>query len=477
MTSTEPHEVIQPGAGPWSQAWRRLRKHRLAMAGLVIVVVVAFTATLAPWVAPFDPEDMERWTGALPPGSRHLEVRNEMLFSVGAAPRRLEVPQRVARTLDDGHEHVLRLTMLGERVVSFRITVDGAKVRQIQQITGGAKRVPRIETAPGEVLRAKDGPRLPADAIETGGDLPPGLPPHEGAWVLMLEHVTRPPDASFALEVHYSGDGTATRVTTAGTERADEIRVRGEDVVDATFDGERLEHLHPLGTDQEGRDTLTRVIYGGRISLLIGVTATLVSLFVGVLYGATAAYLGGRADVVMMRIVDVLYALPYIFLVILLLVIFDRSVVVLFLGLGLVQWLTPSRVVRGQVLSLKRREFVEAARTLGAGGWTILRRHLIPNTLGVVVVFTTLTIPAVILEESFLSFIGLTVSYQVGEEKIPLESWGALVDYGRQVLGADGERWWLLVCPAVAMSLTLFSLNFLGDGLRDALDPQQRGRR
>jgi oligopeptide transport system permease protein len=146
--------------------------------------------------------------------------------------------------------------------------------------------------------------------------------------------------------------------------------------------------------------------------------------------------------------------------------------IVLFAALGLVQWLTPSRIVRGQVLSLKRREFVDAAITLGARPWKVLSRHLIPNTLGVVVVFTTLTIPAVIMEESFLSFIGLTVMYD-GE---PLDSWGALVENGRSALGVNGERWWLLVFPAAAMSLTLFSLNFLGDGLRDALDPRQKGR-
>ncbi|MHC4598393.1 MAG: ABC transporter permease, partial [Planctomycetota bacterium] len=177
-------------------------------------------------------------------------------------------------------------------------------------------------------------------------------------------------------------------------------------------------------------------------------------------------------DNFMMRAVDILYGLPYMFLVILLLVNFGRDIVVLFIALGAVQWLTMARIVRGQVLSLKEKEFIEAARMAGAGHAALLFRHLIPNTLGIVAVYTTLTIPAVILQESFLAFIGLAVQYK-GEN---LASWGALVDEGRQALGTGGDRWWMLIFPSLAMAATLFSLNFLGDGLRDALDPQQKGR-
>jgi oligopeptide transport system permease protein len=290
--------------------------------------------------------------------------------------------------------------------------------------------------------------------------------------VLLLEWQQRPPGARTAVEAKFGTDGVVTSLTRGGAPVKDEGRWRAEDVEDARLDGVRTEHTHPLGSDLAGRDLLSRVVYGGRISLLVGLVATFVSLSIGVLYGAVAAYAGGRTDVVMMRAVDVLYALPYIFLVIVLLTVFERSLVMLFVALGVVQWLTPARVVRGQVLSLRQREFVEAAVTLGTKPSGILVRHLIPNTLGVVVVFTTLTIPAVILEESFLSFIGLTVMYD-GE---PLDSWGALVENGRNALGTGGARWWLLLAPAAAMSLTLFSLNFLGDGLRDALDPRQKGR-
>jgi len=221
---------------------------------------------------------------------------------------------------------------------------------------------------------------------------------------------------------------------------------------------------HWFGTDELGRDTLARVIHGGRISLMVGLVATFVSLLIGVSWGAVAGYRGGKTDEVMMRFVDILYSLPYIFLVILLLVFFSRSILMLFVALGLVQWLTMARIVRGQVLSLRQQNFVEAARALGASDAAIIFRHIVPNTLGPVIVYTTLTVPAIILQEAFLSFLGLGV-------QPPDASWGTLVSDGARVLALFP---WLVAFPGAALSATLLCFNFLGDGLRDALDPQDR---
>jgi oligopeptide transport system permease protein len=217
---------------------------------------------------------------------------------------------------------------------------------------------------------------------------------------------------------------------------------------------------HWLGTDQLGRDLLVRVLYGGRISLGVGLCATFVALTIGVVYGAVSGYVGGRTDAVMMRLVDIMYALPFTIFVILLMVFFGRNIILLFVAIGAVEWLTMARIVRGQIMTLKKMEFIEAARSLGYGNRRIIFRHLLPNALGPIIVYTTLTIPAVMLLEAFLSFLGLGV-------QPPMSSWGTLIKDGAEKME---EYWWLLVFPGALFSLTLFSLNFLGDGLRDALD-------
>jgi oligopeptide transport system permease protein len=217
---------------------------------------------------------------------------------------------------------------------------------------------------------------------------------------------------------------------------------------------------HWLGTDVFGRDLLTQIMYGGRVSLAVGFIATAVALLIGVTWGAVAGYVGGRVDAVMMRLVDILYALPFMIFIVLLMVVFGRNLLLLFLAIGAVEWLTMARIMRGQVQTLRQQEFVEAAVSLGLSPVAIIFKHVIPNALGPIIVYTTLTIPSVMLLEAFLSFLGLGV-------QPPQTSWGLLISYGAETME---EYPWLLLFPGLTLTLTLFSLNFLGDGLRDALD-------
>ncbi len=219
---------------------------------------------------------------------------------------------------------------------------------------------------------------------------------------------------------------------------------------------------HLLGTDILGRDLLSRILYGARISLMVGFVATGVALVIGVSWGIVAGYFGGRIDSIMMRIVDVLYGLPFIIFIILLMVIFGRNLWLLFGAIGAVEWLTMARIVRGQVMSLKNQEFVLAAKAMGVSNLTMFRRHLLPNILGPIAVYATLTIPQVMLLESFLSFLGLGI-------QPPMSSWGTLIKDGVESME---EFSWLLIYPGITFTITLFALNFFGDGLRDALDPK-----
>lgn len=236
------------------------------------------------------------------------------------------------------------------------------------------------------------------------------------------------------------------------------------------------------GADQLGRDLLSRLFWGARVSLMVGLVATMVSLLIGVTYGAVAGYLGGRIDNIMMRIVDMMYSIPFIFVVIFLISVLSapeikqhlnawgiNRIVIFFFVVGAIYWLTMSRVVRGQVISLKEHQFIEAARTIGASRARIIFRHLVPNLMSIVIVYLTLTIPSVMLFEAFLSFLGLGV-------ELPDVSWGLLANEGVQAITPVRVYWWLVAFPSLALGMTLFALNFLGDGLRDALDPRLKNR-
>ena len=274
-------------------------------------------------------------------------------------------------------------------------------------------------------------------------------------------------------------DGLAT-VTVTATKPVDERYLRYVDRSD-TFDNAKVETKSPdglemtfsaavkqqyflFGTDNVGRDLLSRTLMAGRISLAIGLLAGVVAVMIGVLYGSTAGFIGGKVDEVMMRIVDVLYSLPFIFFVIMLVVFFGRNFVLMFLAVGAVLWLDMARIVRGQALSIRRQEYVQAAEALGVGARGILSRHVIPNLLGPVVIYMTLLVPQVIILESFLSFLGLGVQE-------PMTSWGVLISTGARNIGSAN---WMLLFPAFFLVSTLFALNFVGDGLRDALDPKDR---
>ncbi len=233
----------------------------------------------------------------------------------------------------------------------------------------------------------------------------------------------------------------------------------------ATLGMPSIETGHYFGTDDLGRDIYSRVIQGTQISLMVGVVGATIAVVVGTLYGATSGYIGGRTDQIMMRIVDILMAIPFMFVLILLLVVFGRSIVMLFVGIGLLSWLDMSRIVRGQTLNIKNKEFIEAAQATGVSDYKIIMRHIVPNLLGIVAVYATLLVPGIIIAESFISFLGLGVQE-------PKTSWGALISEGAGTINYDTE--WQLLVPLSFFIVTLFCIYFIGDGLRDALDPKER---
>lgn len=433
---TEPTHTTEPelakGTSLWKDAWRRLLKNKAAMAGGIVVLIMALLAigfdVISRYGTRFTYDEQHLSFEPKPIGARSVPMHHPLLIEPEDAPfEQVDVNK-------DGQIDRSEISTWLSTLEFERFDTSGDGFLDVEEVEDGA--IPLLKHSPQATLNIfdenKDGKVSPAEA--RAAEVTELLPDGEARWFI----------ARF--------DTDKNRTLSA-----------------SEYQGLPEPRMHLFGTDELGRDLLTRVLQGGRVSLMVGFIATLVSFVIGVLWGATAGFLGGRTDNLMMRFVDVMYGLPFMFLVILLMVIFqempaESKLYLLFLALGAVQWLTMSRIVRGQVIALKNREFVEAARAVGVSKSKIILRHLIPNALGPIIVYSTLTVPAVMLEEAFLSFLGLGV-------QAPFASWGSLAAEGAK---AYREYPWLIIFPGSALAVTLLALNFLGDGLRDALDPQVR---
>jgi oligopeptide transport system permease protein len=436
-------EEIVKGTSLWADAWRRLRKNRAATLSAGLLVIITALALgyelFARFVTGFVMEEQHGWVVPKPPGARSVPTHYYSVEKSGVFDfAKVDVNQDGLLDANEVREAYRRyefslIDTNQDGKLSYDEYVDaplsmessGEFIPTCTQWRMVSKSMAPIEDRSVFDCTAKDG----FMAYEDAGKL--------------LELVS----SSEALEIVNRFDAD-----------------NDDAVSQAEYVGLPVPRTHIIGTDQLGRDLLSRTVYGARISLAVGFLATFVSFIIGVSWGATAGYFGGKVDNIMMRIVDIMYGLPFMFLVILLMVVFGQKIFLLFLALGAIQWLTMARIVRGQVISLKNQEFVEAARTIGVSPVGIIFKHLIPNALGPIIVYATLTVPAVMLEEAFLSFLGLGV-------QAPQTSWGALISEGRQLMESAP---WLIVYPGLALAVTLLALNFLGDGLRDALDPQLR---
>jgi oligopeptide transport system permease protein len=447
MTEQDAKKVVElvEGTSLWADAWKRLKKNRAALTGFGVVLFMTICAlgyeVIAAYGTQFDMEEQHNFVVAKPPGARSVPSEHYSMM----APKGDYAFDAIDTNGDEYIEP--REIEAAYRSYEFRaIDTDGNGTLDYDEYAAAPLSLP----APNAFI----------PNCEKWSVIRRSLAPIEHPQVFGCEAgedgVIDQKEAGKLIELVNAGE--AQDILTRFDTDEDGLLSKSE------YTGLPEPATNWLGTDQLGRDLLTRMVYGARISLAVGFLATFVSFVIGVSWGATAGFLGGKVDNIMMRIVDVMYGLPFMFLVILLMVVFGQEIFLLFLALGAIQWLTMARIVRGQVISLKGQEFVEAARTIGVSNRAIIFRHLIPNALGPIIVYATLTVPAVMLEEAFLSFLGLGV-------QAPQTSWGALISEGRQLMETAP---WLIFYPGAALAVTLLSLNFLGDGLRDALDPQLR---
>jgi len=458
-----------------ADAWRRLKHNRLAMVSLVIIATVTFvgyTAPLiwAPHVTHFSPTEQNQALANRAPGTRAVSVTYPTYDGDKAGFDVIDLDRdgviACARTQwADGTPGPLECPEL--RLVTLAARFYDDLFADFDVARGDTEPMPG-DTDRDDFITWREFPKDDADVASQFRGL--GLTGPDGFRKLDIDGdntIARWEVVERARYVRY------TSLEASGARSYEPFILNHDKNRDlklslAEFPGAPVLHTFELGTDNAGRDILTRLLYGVRLSITIGLLSTFVSLLIGVLYGAIAGYTGGRTDNIMMRIVDIMYGLPFMFLVILIMAIVqDRDdPVTVFILLGCVQWLTTARVVRGQVLSLKNREFIEAQRALGAGRFNIVLKHLIPNALGPVIVYATLLVPAVILEEAFLSFLGLGLS----------DSLGKMIAEGANITSLSAYPW-QIVFPGLGLAVTLFALNFLGDGVRDAMDPQLRGKK
>ncbi|MFT7621450.1 MAG: oligopeptide transport system permease protein [Myxococcota bacterium] len=471
------------GSSLGKDAWRRFRKNKLAMTGASFVLVMAIMGYSAPLIATyvthFSLDEQHNEYRNHPPGTRDISKDHT--------------------TFDGDKSRFDELDLDGNGVIGGQAELLGLQFKarfylflfDDHDIAGDGEKITeaaRLKPHPDGYLVSDEFP-LDFATLETGLEeelittVKKAMTPEQLEDPFAADRLARKRYTQLGLD-RASGfatlDGDGDQIVTS--QEVDQHRLvlrlfeaptNALALMDGNGDGNITREEYPglpelytfyLGTDHMGRDVFTRILYGARISISIALLATFVSFLIGVTWGSVAGFYGGRVDNIMMRIVDVMYGLPFMFIVILLIVIFGRSTINLFIALGAVQWLTMSRVVRGQVISLKEREFVEAARAIGVPNRKIVFRHLLRNTVGPVIVYSTLMVPAIILEEAFLSFLGLGV-------QPPNPSWGNMITDGARVMSTHT---WLILYPGLALSLTLFSMNFVGDGLRDALDPQMQ---
>ena len=438
---------------------RILRQYPLMLVGFSLVILMSSLCFLAPWLVSCDPQTQQTWIDSQGIGFTHPACANFQKFTL---QQTAELPKEWVGAQE------IRIKTQKRSYKDLRVLLRDGRCHKMFWFEG-AQAIDEITLKIGQAFRLY--PQAPSTALEKElslslGQMVPSELAAEGDQVIFFRVITQNHPVENTL-IHFNAQAEVDSILREGIGLTS-FSFLGEECIEVKKDGRPLLRTHLLGTDDLGRDLLSRILYGGRISLLVGCVATLVSLIIGVFVGSLAGYLGGRWDRVIMSGVDVLYAIPFMFLVILLLVLFGRSLLILFVALGAVQWLTMSRIVRAQVLALKKLPYIDAARLAGAPSWAIILRHILPNMAGPIIIYTTLTVPSVILEESFLSFIGLTVQYQ-GQS---IDSWGSLVNQGMLSLGQNGDNAGLLIFPSLAMGLTLLGLNLLGDGLRDLLDPR-----